>query len=188
MARVGAVLNSIDQPLYDSVLIPAAATSSITFFSIPQGAPGSAFLAGANKTLADTNMTNAGVLPAPQRFECRGLQFRVGVGVTVANLRLIVDSGVFNFVVGSKSFLACPALYIPAAAGLFGNGSAAAATEFPNNGLADPRASRVLSIPIPIDTQENFSITLSWPVAPITLGAATPVQLFLLGTLYRSVQ
>lgn len=186
----GQILNTLDQPLYDSVRIPAAATTAVTFFTTPLGQAGTAFAAAGNKTLADTNMTNAGILPAPQRFEVKALAFRVGASTTIGDLRLIMDTGVFNFVVGSKSFLQCPATYIPAAMGLWASGAGAAVglDTVLANGFPDPRACRVLSEPIMLSQTENFSVTLSWPVAAITLVAATPVQLFLLGTLYRSVQ
>lgn len=190
MGRIDGVLNTIDQPLYDSVRLAAAAVSRVTFFAVPQGQPGTAFAAAGNKTLADTNLTNAGILPAPQRFTVKALAFRVGASVTVGDLKLIMDSSVFELTVGSKVFLQCPASYLTAGMGLWASGAGAAVglDTVLQNGIADPRALRVLDQPIMIDQQQNFSVTLSWPVAAVTIVAATPVQLFMLGTLYRAVQ
>lgn len=180
--------NVIDQPLYDSFRMPAAATSTVSFFQIPKGQPGTAFAAAGNKTLADTNLTNAGLLPSPQRFLIQAIAFVTGISVTLADMRLLLNGAVFELTIGTKPFLQCPLNFIPGGAGVLNSGSAAAATEVLNHGFPAPQAIKVLTEPIPIDKMENFGATVSWPVAAITLAVATPVQLFLHGTLYRSIQ
>jgi hypothetical protein len=67
--------DEIYAPLYDSVTYPAAGTTQLTFFALPIGqgttsAPG----ATGTKTEADTNLTNASLLPAGNSFYCTGIE------------------------------------------------------------------------------------------------------------------
>lgn len=192
MARVfpNQLSNVIDNPVYDTISIPAAATTLATFFQTPQGAGTSAYGAVA-KHLADTNMTIAGSLPSPQALLVRAIMVSVAPNVTLADMILLLRSGAFELTVGSKPFLQCPIEWLPAGLGMFTGGSATtvAATTITttNNGVPDTRSCRVLTEPIPIGTNENFNARLTWPVA-ITLGAATPVKVYLAGDFFRSVQ
>lgn len=60
----------IKQSLYDTVIYPLAGSVALNFFQSPIGGANSAQPGNATnpKTLRDTNMTQAGILPAPQMF------------------------------------------------------------------------------------------------------------------------
>ena len=68
--------DAIYAPLYDSVAYAAAGQLQLTFFALPigQGTTSAPGATGA-KTEADTNLTNAGLLPKGNRFYCTGLEF-----------------------------------------------------------------------------------------------------------------
>lgn len=92
-ANVAAVIGKIEvieQELYDRILYPTAGLANLTFFATPQGAgqsTESGVAAGVTKTLADTNMTQNGQLPAPQAFWIDNIQFDFDPGsVATANL------------------------------------------------------------------------------------------------------
>ena len=74
--------DEIYAPLYDSVVYPAAGTNQLTFFALPvgQGATSAPGAAG-TKTEADTNLTNASLLPAGNRFYCTGIEFQFLPGI-----------------------------------------------------------------------------------------------------------
>jgi hypothetical protein len=63
-------LNQYEQTratLYDGLVYPAAGTTQLSFFALPQG-QGTSVLGAGTKTLSDTNLQLAGQLPATQRF------------------------------------------------------------------------------------------------------------------------
>lgn len=136
------VAEVIRQSLYDSVVYPAAGfAGSTTFFQQPIGAgvsssPGN----GANvKTLADTNMTLAGQLPAPQGFWIQSIEldFQPGnttgaswvqtvptittptfsaaaIGGPANDVSLFYSAGQLTLTVGTKPYLQeAPLLYFP---------------------------------------------------------------------------
>lgn len=77
------------QPLYDWVLFPTAGAALIPFFQVPQGQGWSAqpLAAAAVKTVADTNLTQPGLLPSPQCFWVDGIEVYFDPGaVATANL------------------------------------------------------------------------------------------------------
>ena len=77
----------VRQSLYDFLLYPEAGINQLVFFSTPAGqgvssAPGA--VVGSQKTQADTNMTNAGLLPAPQQFLIQSIELKFYPGSSVA--------------------------------------------------------------------------------------------------------
>ena len=74
--------DEIYAPLYDSIVYPAAGSNQLTFFALPigQGATSAPNAAGA-KTEADTNLTNASLLPAGNRFYATGIEFHFFPGL-----------------------------------------------------------------------------------------------------------
>jgi hypothetical protein len=70
------------QPLYDWNVYPTAGIAALPFFTVPQGGRFSAqpIAAAAAKTEADTNLTQPGMLPAPQSFWVDGLEMIVEPG------------------------------------------------------------------------------------------------------------
>lgn len=142
-ANIAAVIGKIEvieQPLYDRIQYPTAGLAQAQFFSVPIGAgqsSESAAAAGTTKTLADTNMTQNGQLPAPQAFWVENIQIFVDAGsVATANtyttqnptafaaaaaatvqagdndVNLILNSGVAIFSVGQKPYFRAAPLHI----------------------------------------------------------------------------
>lgn len=90
MARALAVDTSaieiVKQPLYDYNLYPTAGLIQMPFFAFGQGAglsaqPGNA---GVGKALADTNMVQGGMLPAPQAFWVDSVEVDIQPGSSAA--------------------------------------------------------------------------------------------------------
>lgn len=89
IAAVQGKIEIIRQPLYDRLLYPTAGQQSFSFFSVPVGSGNSSepLAAAGVKSIADTNMTQNGQLPAPQAFWLEDIQVYVDSGGTAtANL------------------------------------------------------------------------------------------------------
>lgn len=89
MVAVNGVLEIIRQPLYDRIFYAlAGVTGAIQFFQLPVGTGLTSESGAGNvvKTLADTNMTQNGQLPAPQGYWIDNIQVIPEVGsVTTAS-------------------------------------------------------------------------------------------------------
>jgi hypothetical protein len=182
MPRLPGNMDVICQPLYDKLTVLAAGTTSLRFFSTPIGQ--------AAKTLSDTNMTIAGMLPSPQSFQVYAIAIKLSAAVITADAKLIVRTGVLDFQIGAKSWFQIPLELTSGGAGLAGMSDLGAAT--PNNtvvtnGTPDPRAMIVLTKPINILENENFAGVVSWPAA-ITPSVNVDMFMVLHGELTRSVQ
>jgi len=71
MSTTGAGLEGIRQSLYDTLLYPAAGQAQLGFFALPQNqgvSCATGVAANSPKSIADTNITNAGMLPAGKAF------------------------------------------------------------------------------------------------------------------------
>lgn len=86
--------DAIYSPLYDSLTYLAAGQQSLTFFAVPIG-QGTTSAPGATgpKTEADTNLTNAGLLPKGNRFYCTGLEFSFLPGSLPGNTGALATTG-----------------------------------------------------------------------------------------------
>lgn len=91
---VPGVQDEIYDPLYDSIIYPAAGLLQINFFSLPigQGVTSAPGAAGA-KTEADTNMTNSGLLPMGNSFYCTGIELNLIPGSLPGNTGVIATAG-----------------------------------------------------------------------------------------------
>ena len=90
----------IVEPLYDSVLYPAAGATLLSFFILPLGQGVSVFQTAAGvlpKTYADTNMQLAGQLSAGYYFKILGYSVQPSFDVTDADVHGIWNGGVFTF-------------------------------------------------------------------------------------------
>jgi len=91
---------SILQPLYDSILYPAAGSQLLQFFQSPQGAGVTTALGaavGATKTIADTNMQLAGTLSSGLQFLAEGIDIAFFPGsVATASTYTPATVGFFN--------------------------------------------------------------------------------------------
>lgn len=88
VAMVIGRIEVVEQELYDRITYPHAGLNIFTFFQNPIGAGFSSESGnGGNvKTVADTNMTQNGQLPAPQAFWIDNIQVEYDPGSTVATV------------------------------------------------------------------------------------------------------
>lgn len=187
-------------PLYDYLTYAAAGQTQLNFFQNPVGQ--------SSKTQADTNMTNAGMLPAPQRFFCIGVEVYFWPGSAVnatgaittnglnwQDVYAVHKSGYLNFRIGSKDYVTdgpigvFPSSTRLAGAAAMADATTAAAALHSQIDYAVMAGSPYEISPFWIPSNQNFSVTLNWPTAvalPSTVAGRIGVRL--LGFLYRLSQ
>lgn len=190
-------IDTIDQPMYDSVTFAAgAAMAKTVLFQSPVGAGG--------KTLAQTNMQSAGQLPAPWTLKVRFVKVYITNNTVPADLQNLLSNVSFTLQIGVKPFLQTPLVLLPAGMGgivtAVGQlGTSGAAQNIPifttSNGLPVPQYSYALDYPIDIGALENFNVTLNpetgfnfATAGGATIGVGATIQVFLDGALTRQVQ
>lgn len=192
MPRVQGIYDNVAQPLYDTVALPAAGATKLTFFAVPLGQGTTAFGAGA-KHLGDTNMTLASQLPAAFAFSLRGFRLAVPWNIPVADLILAFNGAVFRFFVGAKEFLTVPARTLPSGNGAFistnAGSTAAANVATATSGWPSMQNGFAIGLkPLPLGPTENFFATLEWQGGVQAISAQTFVTIYLDGYLTRPAQ
>lgn len=193
---VGGMLETIDQPVYDSFSVAAnTAFPKTVLFQTPIGQSG--------KTLAQTNMIQAGQLVNPQKLIVRAIRVWVANNVTPTDLNNFLQNVSFTLTVGKKPMLECIPAFLPAACGAVVNSIAqvgtapagSAVSYSTGNGIADTRAAFTLNNPFAIETGESFNVTLNPETGFNTQanttnppGVGMTVYVVLDGDLYRGVQ
>lgn len=202
-ANVAAVIGKIEvieQELYDRQVYPTAGIAALSFFQVPQGAGFSSEsqAAATAKTLADTNMTQAGQLPAPQAYWVDNVQVDVDPGsVSTANLfttqppmaittavptvatngglldkNIILNSGVLNFTIGQKPYYQNgPLSYFPPRAQKRVDTALSLITAsgmVANNLMWVTGDLRTLDPGLGIPTGMNFAVQLTWQALQAT--------------------
>lgn len=189
------------EPRYDTYVFPAGALTTASFFSVAIGG----VLGGAatTKGVADTNMRNQAMIGNPNQFELHGFavepQTSTGLVATeAADWGKIYDTGVFTFQMGgSKNLLEIPVSRIPMASGPnnMGTTTAGAATmgwgaPFQSNYYPfhkiDPETGEKMFLLL--DGTTNFNITISYPLAAITLSVAKRVRVYMIGYYGSAIQ
>ena len=202
--------DAIYAPLYDSNTYLAAGQLNMTFVSTPIGqgvttAPG----ATGAKTEADTNLTNAGLLPKGNRFYCTGIEFQFypgnnpGFGATADaqlgrnwnDVYAVAKSGWIRFRIQNRDYiLDGPLLNFPPVTRLAGAASvtstltAGAATA----GEIDYAAFAGMPyniVPVFIEANQAFTVQVFWP-ALVALPSVVAARIFcrLRGRLVRDAQ
>ena len=189
-------IEAIRQGIYDRVTFVDASSTDLQFFQVPQGQ--------SSKTLADTNMEAAGMLPAPKSFLVQTIEIYAfpanGVaadGTTIAEARNLEDLydvfsvGWLEFFIGSKLYLQeGPLMKFPPRSGLTGMQVGADTTA--NTGVRVDYVSLggpvyevdpwILLVPT-----QNFRVSLKW-AASVNINANFPIMVNLGGVLYRNSQ
>lgn len=143
-------VEEMDRPVYDSFLVTSSTTSTV-LFQTPLGQ--------SSKTLFHTNMQLAGVLPGPQTLLVNRISAYINSTV-IADVSLMLNAVVVEFIASNKTYMQCPAIYLPAGFGI-GGYTTTAATGTPNNGVASFEAGRTLALPIKIAPNEAFKANLT---------------------------
>lgn len=189
----------ITQPLYDYQTYPNAGATSLTFFQIPNGQSG--------KTLADTNMEQAGTLPAPKKFLIQAIEIAFFPGSSPSvngaaaaseqwnDTYAVFKSGHFQLFIGSKPYLdEAPLGVFPpgwrlAGAAALSDSTTAGADQQTRIGYAGFSGRPYQITPIMLPTQQNFKVTITWPSAvSLPSGVDGRIGVRLLGALYRLSQ
>lgn len=185
--------------LYDTLAYAAAGQSQLQFFQVPKGQSG--------KTFAQTNMTAAGLLPAPQSFLIQTIELFFFPGEVISTYGPAAASSFVNdtykffsqpawleLYIGSKAYLdEAPLLKFPPKNGLSGfsalsDTTTAAASGQSQIGYASGGGQVYeLNPPILLVPTQNFNVTLNWP-ALVTVTNAASVVCNLGGILYRNSQ
>lgn len=194
-----ALLRPLKQPLYDTGRLDAGANNRVAWFQAPQGQP--IVAAGALKTEADTNLTQAGQLGRPLEFDLYAFQvelFHSGANVAfVDDALLVYEAGVFEFFFGQqRPWLQVPLTQIPN--GLYVTGTVATADAgtptayaFVNNGKSSVKEYYDFTIgkePVPIASAENFTARIDFPGGAVTTATAQlRCRCYMVGVLYSSL-
>lgn len=209
-ATVPGMQDAIYAPLYDSAVYAAAGQLQLNFFALPIGqgttsAPG----ATGTKTEADTNLTNAGLLPKGNRFYCTGVEFTLWPGSNPGrgavadstagfnwnDVNAVAKSGVVRFRIQNRDYvLDSPIGNFPSVTRLAGvaamstNLTTGAAT-FSEIDYASFAGMPYNIVPVYIESNQAFSIQLTWP-ALVALPSAAAGRIFcrLRGRLIRDAQ
>jgi len=121
-----ALLRPLQQPIYDTEIIPAAGTPNELIFFQRQLGQTTAF-GGVNKSIAETNIQQPGQLANPLEFSLFGFVFEVAANVVLADFVAIYNTSAFSFFyTGNRVYLQIPLTRIPQ--GVSPEGFAAAAT------------------------------------------------------------
>jgi hypothetical protein len=169
----------ITQPFYDSLTVAANAAfpAQTTLFQTPVGQAG--------RTYLQTNMTQAGILPAPQKFSTRALRLAVRNDAIPADLINFLYQTWLRLYVSEKPYFIGPSFLWTAGGGVTGFGAllgtasalvgnAVPGSEFlfTSNGVPDQRNIFALSRPIEIEQNEQFRLEINVGTAFNTTAAA----------------
>lgn len=190
---------SVWWPLYDFATYAAAGQTELSFFQNPIGQ--------SSKTLADTNMTSAGQLPANQSFIITGIQtvFFPGVdpgtlSVAAANLFVndmweIFKSGYGKLFIGSKDYVqmapigAFPSQFRMGGFAAASDSTTAGATQASQIGYASFAGPEFKIAELAIPSNQNFNFSLHWPAVVATPSTvAGRIGVYLNGWLTRNSQ
>ena len=183
--------NQIDQPLYDTIQLAAAANQVVSFFVTPLGG---ALTAAIDKTKLHTNLNQASQLEKGVSFTIRALSFIIknevaaGTGVSWADYTMIYNMSWIELSIGQQWVLRMPLTQIPPAAGetQYRSNITPAVTEFKAfKGDGNIGNRFVLNNPLQLEDQESFQLDIHCTGTP---GAVTDCQMVLWGDYQRPVR
>jgi len=182
------VPNSMDvqhEPLYDENTFAAGTTIAVPsdFFTTPAG-----------KTIAQTNVTTAKKLDAPQAFTVMGINWFVRSDILLADFVKINDGAtgfVSEFWIGEKSYNRAPLWFYAAGGGISGLDIVSGASAL-TNGRQGKNDRHTLAVNIVIDNQASFYGRLQGTAVALTAagsgGTGAGLMMLLEGLHARGVQ
>jgi len=169
MPQLQGVGNKLTQPLYDTVQIAAAGgPRTFNFFSVPLNG----VLVGTTlKTLAETNLVQAGKLESGSSFEIQALSWYIHEEIAAGTRPVLVDyielgGGFIELKFGTKAFLQLKSAQVPGGGAelSYYSNIAAAATEYHvNRGVNTIQNRFYLDNPILIQNNESFRVEFTVP-------------------------
>lgn len=211
---VAGVADAIWSPLFDYQLYPTAGLLGFNFFAIPAG-QGSTSALGATgvKTLADTNMQQAGSLPRGNRFLCVGIEVEFWPGstpglqgtaaITAAQVARnwddcynVLRSGSLTFNIQQRVYAQdAPLMKFPpqtrltGAAAISQSDSTASTVAFAQIEYATACGAGYSIIPVYIESTQYFNVQIAFPaLVPTPSAVDARIGVRLLGNLIRDAQ
>jgi hypothetical protein len=134
------------EPLYDTLITAAGANivNLSQFFTSPAG-----------KTLAQTNVTTAKKLDAPEAFTVMGINFRWLENILLADLINILNNFALEFWIGQKYYNRAPLWFYASGGGIAGLSNVSSTSAY-TNGWPGKAERHMLAINIVIDNQASF--------------------------------
>lgn len=198
------VVESIWQPLYDTVDYPAAGTTNIKFFQNQIGSQGNTI------TAEMTNMKAAGTISSPQQMLVTGIQLDFQPSAALAQIhaatpadledylndvQAVLRAGVVTFLVGNKNQLTdAPIGRFPPSNSLsvdsaLSDGTTLAANQVSGISYAQGIGQLYTLSPLNIPWAQNFDVSVNFDAnVPLPSGDDGTLRCYLQGYLYRSVQ
>lgn len=144
-----------DTPLYDTWTLQAGQQindgTSSWFTNVANNS---------GKTLAQTNMTQNGVLEAPEAFAVFGCRIGWSEGVLRADLQTMLDSWAYQLTLGKKAYQQGNIRHYSSGWGIAGY-TTRTGESFYTNGVPSPGAMNLLAIKLVIANQMSFSAKLT---------------------------
>ena len=173
------------EPLYDENTFAAGATiaNQSQFFTSPSG-----------KTLAQTNVTTAKKLDAPEAFTVMGIAMFVRPNILLADFVTITDGATgfcLEFWIGQKYYNRAPLWFYNPGGGITGLATTSGTSAY-TNGWAAKGERHLLAINIVIDNQASFYGQLTGTAVALTAsgsgGTGAGLMMLLDGLHARGVQ
>lgn len=201
--------DSIFSPLYDYQTYPALGQLQFTFFSVPQGQGTTSAPSGTGaKTLLDTNLTSAGMLPLGNRFLCLGIEVEflpgplpaaTGVAAAAATIGQqwndvysVLRNGALTLTIQNRVFAQdAPLMKFPTQTRLAGvaTHSETTATTYGGVGYASGCGAAYDIIPVYIESTQGFNVGIQFPaLIPTVSTVAGRLGVRLVGKLVRNAQ
>lgn len=208
------VADSIFNPLYDYQVYPTAGGLIFTFFALPQGqGTTSALNATGVKTIADTNMQSAGVLPRGNRMLVKGIEVEFWPGSTPGlngtaaptaaqfarnwdDVYNVCRSGSLTFNVQNRVYAQdAPLMKFPSQTRLTGvaayneNNSTATTVGWGQIEYATMCGAGYNIVPVYLESTQFFNVTINFPALVPTLSTVDArIGVRLVGNLVRDAQ
>ena len=143
------------EPIYDTLWNQATNAPFAAGATIPNLAQ--FFITGnsTGKTLAQTNVTTAKRLDAPEAFAVMGIRLRFAENILIADALALYNNFCLELWIGQKSYNRAPLWFYCVGGGLFGFTAVATVTSA-TNGTPGRNAMHALQINIVIDNQASF--------------------------------
>lgn len=161
--NLGGTIDVITTELYDQLTVNVATAfpSPSILFQTPKGQGG--------KTLANTNMTAAGILPNPDRFTIWAICAHISNNSVPTDFANLLSNVTLELYINNKWWSQGPLVAYPAGRGYKVDAvanvgtvpSGSAPVYSVTNGVQDPRAVSLLDASITIEQGEQFSVVLT---------------------------
>jgi hypothetical protein len=178
MPLPSAILRPLQQPIYDTELLPAGGVTEIIFF---QRQLGQTTASGALiKTIAETNLQQPGQLANPVEFSLFGFYIEVQPDITLSDFVGTYKQAAFIYTyTGNRVYLQVPLTRMPQGVSPEGYGNGAAPFGVTHNGVGHPSSMFKFTIgrsALRIRPTESFQAAIRWPSGvpvPAIVGTAS---------------